>query len=105
MEQSFDFSVAFAPCWVAEPQPYAPGIRGTVYLDTSIASYLTSRLSRDPLVRRRQRITRVWWSRQRHHFSILTSNIALEEAGDGDPHWAKLWVNMLSKPSGAEDDT
>jgi hypothetical protein len=73
------------PFSVAE-ESAAPGIRWpTVYLDTSVVSYLTARLSRSILVARRQRLTRIWWHRYRHHHALRVSIRVFKEAADGDP--------------------
>jgi hypothetical protein len=56
----------------------------TVYLETSVVSYLTARLSRSLLIARRQRLTRVWWHRYRHQHPLRISVHVLQEAGGGD---------------------
>ena len=56
----------------------------TVYLDTSVASYLTARLNRSVLIARRQRMTRVWWQRYRQRHTLLISDRVLAEADAGD---------------------
>jgi len=66
-----------------EPAGYGRA-RQTVYLDTSIPSYLTARLSRDFATARRQRITRVWWERYRSNYELRVSDSVLTEAGAGD---------------------
>jgi hypothetical protein len=71
--------------FVAE-EPAAPEIRWpTIYVDTSVASYLTARLNHSVLIARRQRLTRVWWHRYRHHHTLRVSVRVLEEAEVGDP--------------------
>ena len=66
-----------------EPATYV-GARPTVYLDTSIPSCLTARLSRDVEIARRQRITRVWWETYRGDYDLWVSERVLSEAGSGD---------------------
>lgn len=56
----------------------------TVYLDTSVVSYLTARLNRSLSVARRQRLTRVWWHRYRDRHTLLISDLVLAEATAGD---------------------
>ncbi len=55
-----------------------------VYIETSIASYLTARPSRDLIKAARQEVTLEWWERRRKEFDLYTSELALEEAADGD---------------------
>jgi len=43
----------------------------TVYIETSIVSYLTARPSRDLLVAAHQQLTVVWWDKQRIRYRDL----------------------------------
>jgi predicted nucleic acid-binding protein len=61
----------------------------TVYVDTSVVSYLTARLNRSILIARRQRLTRVWWHRYRRRHTLLISDLVLAEAADGDTEAAE----------------
>src|SRR5580704_9567279 len=56
-----------------------------VYLETTVASYLTARPSRDLVVAAHQELTVEWWSRHRHRFDIYVSDLVLREAARGDP--------------------
>lgn len=56
----------------------------SIYLDTSIGSYLTARLRRDLTVARRQRLTRVWWQRYRDKHALFVSECVISEAQKGD---------------------
>ncbi len=70
--------------FVAE-ESATPGVQQpTLYLDTTVISYLTARLSRSLLIARRQRLTRVWWHRYRHHHTLRVSERVYKEAEDGD---------------------
>lgn len=57
----------------------------TVYLETTVVSYLTARPSRDLVRAAHQQITREWWDNERHRYRLLTSELALIEAAAGDP--------------------
>jgi predicted nucleic acid-binding protein len=70
-------------------------IRGTVYIETSIVSYLTARPSRDLLVAAHQQLTVAWWDQQRSHYEIFTSQVVLAEARAGDPDAAQRRVAVL----------
>ncbi|HIJ57099.1 MAG TPA: hypothetical protein HPQ03_13390 [Deltaproteobacteria bacterium] len=56
----------------------------TVYLETSIISYLTARPSSDLLAAALQKVTIDWWDTQRIRFDLFASEIVIEEAGRGD---------------------
>ncbi|MCX6591825.1 MAG: type II toxin-antitoxin system VapC family toxin [Acidobacteria bacterium] len=59
-------------------------MQGSVYIETSVASYLTSRPSRDLVVAANQQLTLEWWNGHRHRFDLYVSEIILQEAGRGD---------------------
>lgn len=56
----------------------------TVYLETSIISYLTARPSRDLVTAARQELTRQWWRRRRASFEVYVSEAVIAEARVGD---------------------
>ena len=58
-------------------------MRPKVYLETTIASYLTAKTSRNILVAAHQQITRRWW-RRRNRFELFVSQAVLQEAARGD---------------------
>jgi hypothetical protein len=60
----------------------------TVYLETSIVSYLTGRASRDVVIKAHQLVTRKWWNMQRLNFELFVSPLVLQEAATGDPTMA-----------------
>jgi predicted nucleic acid-binding protein len=70
-------------------------IRGTVYIETSIVSYLTARPSRDLLVAAHQQLTVAWWDQQRSHYELFTSQVVLAEARAGAPDAAQRRVAVL----------
>ncbi|MGA1354482.1 MAG: type II toxin-antitoxin system VapC family toxin [Candidatus Limnocylindrus sp.] len=57
----------------------------TVYLETSIISYLVSRSSRDVITAAHQQLTTEWWSGARGAFQVFISEIVIQEASLGDP--------------------
>nr|VFJ44716.1 MAG: hypothetical protein BECKDK2373C_GA0170839_100927 [Candidatus Kentron sp. DK]VFJ44890.1 MAG: hypothetical protein BECKDK2373B_GA0170837_100837 [Candidatus Kentron sp. DK] len=63
-------------------------MKKTVYIETSIISYLTARPARDPLVAAWQDATNHWWEVRRQDFELFTSQLVLDEAGEGDPEAA-----------------
>ena len=64
-------------------------MKPTVYIETSVISYLTSRPSRDLIVAAHQQITAEWWERDSHKFECLVCQAVLDEISQGDPAAAK----------------
>lgn len=58
--------------------------KSTVYLETTIAGYLTGRSSNDLVLAGKQEVTRQWWDYQRGGFRLVTSRFTVEEAARGD---------------------
>ena len=56
----------------------------TVYIETSIISYLCSRPSRDLIVAANQEITREWWNERRADYDCYISELVMEEISAGD---------------------
>ena len=54
-----------------------------VYIETTVASYLTARPSRDIVVAAHQEPTIEWWTRHRSPFDLYISDIVLREAASG----------------------
>jgi hypothetical protein len=67
----------------------------TVYLETSIVSYLTARPSTDLLGAAWQAATADWWDAQRKAFDLFVSEIVVEEARQGDPDAARRRLESL----------
>ena len=68
----------------------------TLYLETSVISYLAALPSRDPVTARNQRITREWWETRRMEYDLLTSEAVVREAGAGDRTFAARRLSFLS---------
>jgi predicted nucleic acid-binding protein len=77
----------------------APITSATVYIETSIVSYLTARPSRDLLVAAHQQITVTWWDQERAHYDLFTSQVVLAEARAGDPEAAQRRLAVLERLS------
>ena len=60
----------------------------SVYIETSIVSYLTARASRDLIVVGHQQMTEEWWSTQKSRFQLWASELVVEEASAGDTNAA-----------------
>ena len=56
----------------------------TVYIETSIVSYLVADPSRDLLTAANQQVTRDWWQQRRTGFVCVASQEVVAEASRGD---------------------
>jgi len=68
----------------------------SVYLETSIIGYLTSRPSRDLITAANQQMTREWWDDHRQGFEVFVSQFVLDECGAGDTEAAQERMAVLS---------
>ncbi len=66
----------------------------SVYVETTIISYLTVRPSRDVVVAGHQETTRTWWDTARAHYDLLLSEVVLQELRAGDPEQARLRMQL-----------
>ena len=57
----------------------------TVYIETSIVSYLRQRPSSQVVMAARQLLTHQWWNEERANYELVTSQYVLDEASAGDP--------------------
>ena len=56
----------------------------SVYIETTIVSYLASKPSRDIQVAAHQQATRDWWEEPRRQFECFISQVVLDEIKEGD---------------------
>jgi hypothetical protein len=56
----------------------------TVYIETTIVSYLTAWPSRDIVRAAHQQVTRDWWATAPTRFQLFTSALVIAESGAGD---------------------
>ena len=56
----------------------------TVYIETSILSFLRSKQSAHVVSAARQLVTRRWWDEERTNYELVTSQYVLDEASRGD---------------------
>ena len=71
-------------------------MKKSVYIETSIASYLTARPSAALLTAAWQSLTSDWWETRRQLFDLFTSDLVLVEAAKGDPGAAARRMTALS---------
>jgi hypothetical protein len=63
-------------------------MRPSVYLETSIVSYLAAFPSRDLVTAAHQQITHTWWRERRPAFEIFASQVVPQRAGADAAHIA-----------------
>jgi hypothetical protein len=67
----------------------------SVYIETTIPSYLTAWLSPELSMAARQQTTRIWWDKRREHFELFISDIVLLEASGGNSEAAGRRLEVL----------
>ncbi len=68
----------------------------TVYIETSVLSYLTARPTGDLLAAAWQKITVDWWDTQRSRFDLYMSDVTIEETGKDNPEAGARRLEALS---------
>jgi hypothetical protein len=69
----------------------------SVYVETSVISYLVGRLNqRDLVSAAHQQITREWWETRRQDFELFTSAVVVEEAARGGAGIASARIEVVS---------
>jgi predicted nucleic acid-binding protein len=67
----------------------------SVYIETSIISYLTARPSRDLRAAAWQQLTAQWWAQERAKYELFISELVVTEASAGDQAAADARLKML----------
>jgi predicted nucleic acid-binding protein len=67
----------------------------SVYLETSVVSYLTNRPSRDLIVAGHQAVTRDWWETRRENYDLYVSELVIAEASRGLEEAAQKRLALL----------
>ena len=67
----------------------------TVYLETTIPSYLAAPPSRDLIIAAHQQITHEWWRTARHRFDLYVSESVMDEIRAGDPATAAFRLQIV----------
>jgi hypothetical protein len=74
----------------------------TVYIETSVISYLVARPSKNPRVASNQELTHKWWQTRRQNFELYVSAVVLGEAQRGDAGLAAARVAVAQELSLAQ---
>ena len=70
-------------------------MKRSVYLETSIIGYLTSRPSRDLITAANQQMTHDWWDDRRASFNLFISQFVMDECTGGDAEAARQRLDTL----------
>jgi predicted nucleic acid-binding protein len=70
--------------------------KATVYVETTIPSYLVAEPSSDVVVAGHQRTTHDWWQTAASRFDLVISDVVYEELARGDPEIASRRVDIVS---------
>ncbi len=72
-------------------------MKKSVYIETSIPSYLTARPSRDIRAAAWQQITGQWWDEARADYELFTSELTVVEASAGNPEAARRRIEAIKE--------
>jgi len=70
-------------------------MKPSVYLETTIPSYLVARPSRDIVLAGHQETTRVFWTERRQEFDLFISSYVIEESSSGEAEMAARRLDSL----------
>lgn len=70
-------------------------MKRSVYIETTIISYLAARPGRDMVLAAHQEVTRSWWETRLGTFDIFISELVRLEAGKGDAEAAARRMAIL----------
>ncbi len=68
----------------------------SVYIETSVVSYLTARRSRDLIVAAHQQVTLEWWEDSLPFLEPFVSTIVIDEVSRGDEAASKLRLSRIA---------
>ncbi len=67
----------------------------SVYLETSVISYLAANPSSDLIIAAHQKVTHDWWSHHRRKFDLAISPVVEKEISLGDPKMAQKRRDLI----------
>jgi predicted nucleic acid-binding protein len=68
----------------------------TVYVETSIISYLRQKPSTQVVLAARQLLTHQWWNDERTNYQLVASQFVIDEASAGNPTLAAERLQLLA---------
>jgi len=70
-------------------------MKQSLYIETTIPSYLAARTSNNLIVAGRQALTHAFWEDERHKYDLFISDFVVEECKKGDPPTALKRIALL----------
>jgi hypothetical protein len=74
-----------------------PQMKPSLYLETTVPSYLTARPTRDLIMAAHQQITREWWEKRVADFRVFISQLVVDECCFGDAEAARRRLDAIKK--------
>nr|VFK40987.1 MAG: hypothetical protein BECKSD772F_GA0070984_108214 [Candidatus Kentron sp. SD]VFK46778.1 MAG: hypothetical protein BECKSD772E_GA0070983_108014 [Candidatus Kentron sp. SD]VFK80863.1 MAG: hypothetical protein BECKSD772D_GA0070982_11695 [Candidatus Kentron sp. SD] len=71
-------------------------MKKSVYVESSVVSYFTSRPSRDVVIAGHQTVTVEWWQLGRSAYEVFVSPLVIQEISDGDPLAAEARLEAIA---------
>ena len=71
-------------------------IQESVYVESSVISYLTARPSRDLVIAGHQAVTAEWWNERRLRYDVYVSALVVEEISSGDASAAEERLRVIA---------
>ncbi len=68
----------------------------TVYIETSVISYLRQKPAQEVVTAAHQLLTHQWWDNERTNYSLVVSQYVIDEASAGDPALAADRISLLA---------
>lgn len=72
-------------------------MKPSVYIETTIISYLMARPANDLILAAKMTATRDWWEQRRDDFDLFISETVYTEIAAGDPQAARLRLDAISE--------
>ena len=70
-------------------------MKQSLYIETTIPSYLAARTSTDIVIAGRQAVTREFWESERHNYNLFVSPFVHDECARGDSALAMKRIELL----------
>ncbi len=70
-------------------------MKSSVYIETTIPSYLTAWRSPELVMAANQEATRKWWDESRAKFELFISQLVISEISNGDPEAVKRRIAVV----------
>jgi hypothetical protein len=67
----------------------------TVYIESSVISYLTAKENRDLIIAARQKITNNWWKRNSNSLELFVSTYVIDEISQGDVSASEIRLKAI----------